>query len=245
MPSPAPPRRCVFPGCQNLKTRAVSLFKFPSNDEMKNIWIDFVQKSHVDGELKITTNTRLCSDHFTSDCFKNFQRKQLGFTHTPLLLATGAVPSISLPSLHAASPTTSGAIAGSTSPPDSGTAGSFCRILPDVRHAASQTDPQEGISVGPQPSTETPTDSPGKRSVGTQLSMKTLQNRFRSTATQARVPSRDCGVCTLTFPLDSPLLFLQPTIVKRPSKRPRLSLSDEEEGPCSPYMVVQVPDDST
>lgn len=54
---------------------------------------------------------------------------------------------------------------------------------------------------------------------------------FVREATQAKAPSRDCGVCTLTFPLDSPILFLQPTIVKRPSKRPRLSHTDEEEGP--------------
>ncbi|KAM7382656.1 hypothetical protein PAMP_002378 [Pampus punctatissimus] len=111
-----------------------------------------------------------------------------------------------------------------------GTDGSFRRILPSVRHVGSQTEPPE------------------IKSVGTQLSMKTLQNHFRSTATQVKVASRDCGVCTLTFPLDSPLLFLQPTIVERPSKRPRLSLTDEEEeGPseCSLSMVVQEPEDST
>ncbi|KAG8010202.1 hypothetical protein GBF38_014420 [Nibea albiflora] len=65
--------------------------------------------------------------------------------------------------------------------------------------------------------------------------------------TQVRVASRDCGVCTLTFPLDSPLLFLQPTLVKRPPKRPRLSLTDEEEGPseCNLSTAVQEPEDST
>ncbi|XP_076593780.1 uncharacterized protein LOC143324876 isoform X2 [Chaetodon auriga] len=109
------------------------------------------------------------------------------------------------------------------------TRGTTVNTLPAVRHVASQTDPPE------------------RRSVSTQLSKKTLQNKFRSTATQARVSSRDCGVCTLTFPLDSPLLFLQPTLVKRPPKRPRLSLTDEEEGPseCSLSMVVREPEDST
>lgn len=65
-------------------------------------------------------------------------------------------------------------------------------------------------------------------------------------ATQVKVPTRDCDVGTLTFPLDSPLLFLQPTIVHRPSKRPRLSLTDEEEGPskCSLSMLVQDPEES-
>ncbi|XP_045900759.1 uncharacterized protein LOC123968204 isoform X1 [Micropterus dolomieu] len=114
----------------------------------------------------------------------------------------------------------------STSNVQAGTDGS---TLPAVRHVASQTDPPE------------------RKSVGTQLSMKTLQNQFRSKGTQARVSSRDYGVCTLTFPLDSPLLFLQPTTVKRSSKRPRLSLSDEEEGPsgCRLSMVVHEPEDST
>lgn len=109
------------------------------------------------------------------------------------------------------------------------TRGTDGSTLPAVRHVASQTDPPE------------------RKSVGTQLSMKTLQNQFRSKGTQARVSSRDYGVCTLTFPLDSPLLFLQPTTVKRSSKRPRLSLSDEEEGPsgCRLSMVVHEPEDST
>ncbi|XP_032374935.1 uncharacterized protein LOC116691431 isoform X3 [Etheostoma spectabile] len=114
-------------------------------------------------------------------------------------------------------------------PATTGTADSSCRIFPPVRHVASQTDP------------------PKIKSVGTQLSIQTLQNPFRSRATQVKMPGRDCGVCTDTFPLDSPLLLLQPTLVKRPSKRPRLSLTDEEEGPSesSLSVVVHEPEDST
>lgn len=116
-----------------------------------------------------------------------------------------------------------------TAPGPQGTDVSTRQFLPAVKHVACQTDP------------------PGIKSVGTQLTMK---YPFRSKATQARVPSRDCGVGTLTFPLDSPLLFLQPTIVKRPSKRPRLSLTDneeEEEGPsqCTFSVTVHEPEDST
>lgn len=51
-------------------------------------------------------------------------------------------------------------------------------------------------------------------------------------ATQYRVTSRDFGVCTLTFPLDSPLLLLQPTVVQKPSKRPRL---EDVEGGASEH----------
>ncbi|XP_031154589.1 uncharacterized protein LOC116049247 isoform X7 [Sander lucioperca] len=116
-----------------------------------------------------------------------------------------------------------------TPPATTGTADCSCRILPPVRHVASQTDP------------------PKIKSVGTQLSMQTLQNPIRSKAIQVKIPSRDCGVCTDTFPLDSPLLLLQPTLVKRPSKRPRLSLTDEEEDPSEPRSSVAVhePEDST
>ncbi|XP_031154587.1 uncharacterized protein LOC116049247 isoform X6 [Sander lucioperca] len=100
--------------------------------------------------------------------------------------------------------------------PKPGTADCSCRILPPVRHVASQTDP------------------PKIKSVGTQLSMQTLQNPFRSKAIQVKIPSRDCGVGTDTFPLDSPLLLLQPTLVKRPSKRPRLSLQTRRKALQNP-----------
>lgn len=92
-----------------------------------------------------------------------------------------------------------------------GSEGNKFQVLPVLRHVACQTDPAEKKSAVVE------------------------KKHFRSTATQTGVLSRDRSVCTLTFPLDSPLLFLQPTILKRPSKRPRLSLKDEEEDPseCS------------
>ncbi|XP_041843778.1 uncharacterized protein LOC121641606 isoform X1 [Melanotaenia boesemani] len=109
-----------------------------------------------------------------------------------------------------------------------------CQVSPLVRHVASQTDPPDF-------------DFPKTRSVSTQLSMKTLQNHIRSTATQVKVTSRDCSVCTVTLPLNSPMLFLQPTLVKKPTKRPRLSLTDGEEGPSRYSMstVVYKSEDST
>uniref|UniRef100_A0A673FNC7 THAP domain-containing protein 1 n=1 Tax=Sinocyclocheilus rhinocerous TaxID=307959 RepID=A0A673FNC7_9TELE len=109
-------RKCVLPGCDHLQNSSVSLFKFPKNDDIKKRWIKFV-KRHLDGELRITTNTRLCSEHFTPDSFINFHRRQLGFTDNPLLLVNGAEPTISRPGLHPSVPPTSGAIVGSTHPP--------------------------------------------------------------------------------------------------------------------------------
>ncbi|KAM6909836.1 uncharacterized protein FYW49_011824 [Xenentodon cancila] len=109
-----------------------------------------------------------------------------------------------------------------------------CQVTPIVRHVASQTDPPDF-------------EFPKMRSVGTQLSMKTLQNHVRSTATQVKMSSKDCGVCTITLPMNSRLLFLQPTLVKRPPKRPRLSVPDEEEGPSDSSIsaVVHKSEDST
>ncbi|KAE8294904.1 hypothetical protein D5F01_LYC05826 [Larimichthys crocea] len=97
-------RKCVFPGCRNLQSSSVTLFKFPRDEQLKRRWVDFVV-GHGDRELKITTNTRLCSDHFTPESFTNFQRRLLGFTDNPLLLVTGAAPTVSLPGLHPAAPT--------------------------------------------------------------------------------------------------------------------------------------------
>ncbi|XP_061570344.1 uncharacterized protein LOC133424000 [Cololabis saira] len=115
-----------------------------------------------------------------------------------------------------------------------------CEETPIVRHVASQTYLPDLPHILKMRSF-------GKRSIGTQLSMKTLRSRIRSTATQVKISSRDCGVCTITLPLNSRLLFLQPTLVKKPSKRPRLSVPDEEEGPSdrSISTVVHKSKDST
>jgi len=53
-------------------------------------------KSHLDGEQRITTNTRLCSDHITQDSFINLLIK---FTDNLLSLVNGVV-TISRLSLH-------------------------------------------------------------------------------------------------------------------------------------------------
>ncbi|XP_035527943.1 uncharacterized protein LOC118335645 isoform X1 [Morone saxatilis] len=211
-------RSCSVVGCRRENRSAY--FSLPTSEDLKTQWLKFIFNDNV----PMTTSSCLyvCPSHFEADCFTNACQVKLGYA-SKLRLKEGSIPTVRDPSVKA----------------EAGTAGSACRIL-SVRHVASQTDPPERRSVSTQLSTD-------NKSVGTQLSTKTLQNHFRSTATQVRVPSRDCGVCTLTFPLDSPLLFLQPTIVKRPSKRPRLRLTDEEEGPseCSLSMVVREPEDST
>ncbi|XP_059186310.1 uncharacterized protein LOC131969157 [Centropristis striata] len=232
-------RRC-FLQCD----RKFPLYGLPREDEVKNQWLTFIFTTIPE---QYSPNLLLCSRHFAEDCFLNRVQFNAGFSRR-LLLKDGAVPTMMCK--YEESETVPG-----TSQQDPG-AQDFSSIT-GFHDIGCQTDPPKTVSVSTQaaispvmdagnrfclimPAAPTP---PRKRSVGTQLSMKTLQNHFRSTATQARVPSRDCGVCTLTFPLDSPLLFLQPTTVKRP----RLSLTDEEEGPseCSVSLAVNEPEDST
>ncbi|XP_078109487.1 uncharacterized protein LOC144519870 isoform X6 [Sander vitreus] len=230
-------RRCI----RQCKGKS-PLFHLPKDDELKSQWLQFIFNTTPQD---YNPNLMLCSVHFTDDCFLNRPQFNLGFSKR-LLLKDRAVPTLSghpgdsepQPEyVKAECASELGLNEGGSIPtvqdpsvkPKPGTADSSCRILPPVRHVGSQTDP------------------PKIKSVGTQLSMQTLQNPFRSKAIQVKMPSRDCGVCTDTFPLDSPLLLLQPTLVKRPSKRPRLSLTDEEEGPSEPSSSVAVhePEDST
>uniref|UniRef100_A0A3Q3F9T4 THAP domain-containing protein 1 n=1 Tax=Labrus bergylta TaxID=56723 RepID=A0A3Q3F9T4_9LABR len=89
-------RKCIFPGCQNVKNSSVCLFNFPKDDEMKNRWIHFVKRYH-DGELVVSNNTRLCSAHFSPESFSNFHQRQIGFSYNRLWLVSGAEPSVTSP----------------------------------------------------------------------------------------------------------------------------------------------------
>ncbi|XP_041843780.1 uncharacterized protein LOC121641607 [Melanotaenia boesemani] len=198
--------------------RKYPLYGLPKEDEEKNQWLRFIFNTVPQ---QYSPNLVLCSLHFTEDCFLNRAQFCAGFSRR-LLLKDGAIPTL-------------------MSPPEDSPAPIYecrvnanCQVSPLVRHVASQTDPPDF-------------DFPKTRSVSTQLSMKTLQNHIRSTATQVKVTSRDCSVCTVTLPLNSPMLFLQPTLVKKPTKRPRLSLTDGEEGPSRYSMstVVYKSEDST
>ncbi|XP_036452700.1 zinc finger and BTB domain-containing protein 17-like isoform X1 [Colossoma macropomum] len=77
-------RRCVF-GCSLPKP----LFPFPKTPWLRARWLEFV---HFE-EGGIVENSRLCSRHFTSDCFRNLIQHEMGFTDT-LLLTDTAVPSV-------------------------------------------------------------------------------------------------------------------------------------------------------
>ena len=105
-----PHRSCIFPGCHSVQGNSpVSLFKVPKDDNIRKRWIDFVKRSYS-GELKITTNTRLCSVHFTPDSYSNCHQVKSGYLKSPLMLVSGAELTLSIPGLHPPIPPTAHAL---------------------------------------------------------------------------------------------------------------------------------------
>ncbi|XP_051720112.1 zinc finger protein 629 isoform X1 [Ctenopharyngodon idella] len=77
-------KRCVF-GCFPLKT----LFPIPKTPWLRSRWLEFL---HFE-EGGITENSRLCSRHFTRECFQNLTQHEMGFAKV-LCLTDTAVPSV-------------------------------------------------------------------------------------------------------------------------------------------------------
>ncbi|XP_066537059.1 uncharacterized protein [Hoplias malabaricus] len=77
-------RRCIF-GCALPRP----LFPFPKTPWLRARWLEFI---HFE-ETGIVDNSRLCSRHFTVDCFKNLVQHEMGFTDV-LLLTDTAIPSV-------------------------------------------------------------------------------------------------------------------------------------------------------
>lgn len=77
-------RRCVF-GCVSPET----LFPIPKIPWLRSRWLDFL---HFEEE-GISERSRLCSKHFTRECFKNWTQHEMGFVKY-LSLTDTAVPSV-------------------------------------------------------------------------------------------------------------------------------------------------------
>ncbi|XP_025423183.1 THAP domain-containing protein 1-like [Sipha flava] len=69
----------------SVKKTDVSFHRLPADEPRKNQWIQFFQDCDAD-TIKIKPSTSICSEHFISDCFKNYVRSKL--------LKEDAVPSI-------------------------------------------------------------------------------------------------------------------------------------------------------
>ncbi|XP_073675808.1 uncharacterized protein [Garra rufa] len=77
-------KRCVF-GCLPNKT----LFSIPRLPWLRSRWLQFL---HFEEE-GLTVNSRLCSRHFTAECFQNLTQHEMGFAKV-LYLKNTAVPSV-------------------------------------------------------------------------------------------------------------------------------------------------------
>ncbi|XP_064474320.1 uncharacterized protein LOC135388606 isoform X2 [Ornithodoros turicata] len=69
--------RCCFVHCKNKRenTTGVTFFGFPKCERLKQLWIAKVRRPG----WKLYKSSRLCSDHFTADCFEEAERLQQEF----------------------------------------------------------------------------------------------------------------------------------------------------------------------
>ena len=102
------PEKCVAQWCSNTARQGVSVFIFP--DDMFRQWKRFVCiKRQWNGKLKEFRKPHLCSEHFTPDCFSNYEMVKNGFAKR-LQLLPGSIPTI-----HATPPRAKGATSADTS----------------------------------------------------------------------------------------------------------------------------------
>ncbi|XP_027867565.1 uncharacterized protein LOC114141274 [Xiphophorus couchianus] len=238
---------CVIQGCGKRPEPYVrNLHGFPNNLETTKAWNDFVKRTRPTWNGN-TPSSRVCSEHFQPDCYKNHLVWSMKWVRTldlkddfqvptiypaavkksPVLLAKddrkagrdiSPIPpgsSNMLASVEIKKEEEESPCSGATMPPPI----QECHVKTEyqmmyfVRHVASQTDP--------------PSISPNTRSVGTQVTRIPRQIKVQTTGSQVIFNSQHRIICS--DPLKSPLLLLQPTLVKRPSKRLRLGLEYEEE----------------
>ncbi len=84
--------RCVVFGCSNEPKKGVTLHEFPSGKRERDTWTRFVKRTRKNWDGP-TSNTRICSEHFSSDLFENKMKFDLG--HAKILrLHKHAVPTI-------------------------------------------------------------------------------------------------------------------------------------------------------
>jgi len=79
---------CIVYGC-NSKS---SLHLFPTNDERRNDWTRFVQRTRANW-VGPSVYSAVCSLHFTDECFANYSEVKMGFS-SRLRLLNSAVPSV-------------------------------------------------------------------------------------------------------------------------------------------------------
>ena len=104
-------KRCVAANCSDTYKDGVSLFKFPKDKKLRQLWKKQVQRTRAKWKGP-SDFSYLCSCHFTEDCFEapsstssnSYQNKNCSLTiiiyaeeigyKTRQMLKSGAVPSI-------------------------------------------------------------------------------------------------------------------------------------------------------
>ncbi|CAI6368988.1 unnamed protein product [Macrosiphum euphorbiae] len=81
--------RCSIKNCSNRLSKDLSLFGYPKDFELRKKWIEKCGLKNDTSEIVIT-GIRVCSAHFTLNCFRNIHLKNR--------LKKGAVPSLFLDS---------------------------------------------------------------------------------------------------------------------------------------------------
>ena len=86
------PDFCSSGRCANTnETPNVSLHLFPKTSGHRDEWTKFVQDSKNDDEWLPSSTSRLCSDHFTPENFKNWVKFRSGYANK-LLIKPDALP---------------------------------------------------------------------------------------------------------------------------------------------------------
>ena len=62
-------KSCIAAGCSNQLKDGVSLFKFPTEKNLRLKWTRQVQRTRAEWKGP-TNNSYVCSKHFTEDCFQ-------------------------------------------------------------------------------------------------------------------------------------------------------------------------------
>ena len=88
------PHRCVAGGCSNTRKDGVSLHLWPEDPRFARLWTNAVKNTRSDF-TNPTSSSRLCSAHFTEDCFEaqSIIAKRLGLEMKTIMKAD-AVPTI-------------------------------------------------------------------------------------------------------------------------------------------------------
>ena len=86
--------QCAAFNCQNYSKSGygVSFFRFPKDKALLKAWIHFIKRKN----FKPTEHSRICSVHFTRECFEQNLDvlDQLGIKPAKLTLTKGAIPTI-------------------------------------------------------------------------------------------------------------------------------------------------------